>query len=143
MHEHFRDQGAQAYLGTSVAGFPNLFLLTGPNTFVYGSIVGVIEAQLTYITKAIAMAHRQALSRLGVRASAATEYNAEVQRILRTSVWGSGCVSYFLDRHGRNTTMWPWTQAEMSRRMAHFDARAYDLRLRRKTSSRQSDVISQ
>lgn len=127
MKEHFRAHGAEAYLGTSVTGFPNLFLLTGPNTFVYGSIVGVIEAQLNFISNAIAAARRHRLSRLEVRKHVVDRYNDEVQRALSGSVWNSGCASYFQDSRGRITTMWPWSQAEMSRRMARFEATDYHL----------------
>lgn len=139
MKERFRTHGAQANLGTSVAGFPNLFLLTGPNTFVYGSIVGVIEAQLTFIGDAISTAHRLRLSRLDVREDVITRYNDEVQLALSGSVWNSGCASYFQDARGRITTMWPWSQAEMSRRMSRFDANDYQLKAQ---TSDQRDVVA-
>ena len=114
-------QGAEAYLGTTVAGFPNLFLLYGPNTNLgHSSIVLMLESQLGYL--------RQAVRLIGtgrtveVRAEVMRGFNDRLQQRLRGTVFAGGCTSWYLDATGRNTQNWPGTTLE-------FRARTRRLRL--------------
>ncbi len=127
MSEHFESGGAQAYLGTHVAGYPNLFILTGPNSFVYSSIVDVIEAQVERIALAVNFARHHNIGSISVSVAVQETYNVELQEALSRTVWASGCSSWFLNKDGRNTTMWPWSTGELRRRMGDFDPTGFDL----------------
>jgi cation diffusion facilitator CzcD-associated flavoprotein CzcO len=118
-----------AYRGTTVTGFPNLFVLTGPNTGLgHSSQVFMIEAQITYIASALAHARRHGTIRLEVRPDAQAAYDRAVQEKMRRTVWVTGgCRSWYLAPDGRNVALWPdftWVYAWQTRR---FDAASYDL----------------
>jgi len=112
-----------------VAGFPNLFLLVGPNTGLgHNSIVFMIESQIDYVGDALATMRRRGAGRLEVRPEAQAGYNAEVQRLTRGTVWVSGgCASYYIDRNGRNSSLWPTFTWPFRRRTREFDEGAYTL----------------
>ena len=99
----------QAYLGTTVAGFPNFFMLTGPNTGLgHTSIVYMIESQLAYVLDCLRAMERNDLATLEVREDAQAEFNARVQAQMKDTVWTSGgCQSWYIDAKGRNSTLWP------------------------------------
>ncbi|HEV2237181.1 MAG TPA: NAD(P)/FAD-dependent oxidoreductase [Ktedonobacterales bacterium] len=118
----------EAYLGTTVAGFPNLFLQTGPNTGLgHNSMIYMIESQLSYILGALRLMERRGLGAVEVRPSMQAGYNREVQRRLAGSVWNSGCQSWYLHASGRNSSMWPGQTWEYRRRTRRFDPAAYVL----------------
>ena len=119
----------EALHGTTVAGFPNLFLLVGPNSALgHNSIIYIIEAQVDYVLKALdAMAASGAASVVPT-AEAQRRYNQRVQADLADSVWVSGgCSSYYLDAGRRNTTLWPHRAALFRRSVRRFDAQEYRL----------------
>ena len=110
----------QTYLGTVVPGFPNYFQLTGANTGLgHSSMLLMIESQLSYLADGIAKT-RAAGGRFEVRAEVAAAYNAELQRKLPKTVWGSGCSSWYLDAEGRNLTLWPGFTFVFRRRTRTF-----------------------
>jgi cation diffusion facilitator CzcD-associated flavoprotein CzcO len=118
--------GPQAYLGTSVAGFPNLFLLIGPNTGLgHTSMIYMIESQITYLLDCLRFMHKRHVQVVEVRPEQQKVYNDEIQRRMQGTVWTSGCASWYLDAHGRNTTLWPGFTWEFRRRTRRFDAAAY------------------
>lgn len=100
-------KGAQAYLGMTVPGFPNFFMLYGPNTGLgHSSIVYMIESQIEHIIrchKAMTQANADSLE---VDASRYASFNAGVQQRLLGTVW-SGCKSWYVDANGHNSTNWP------------------------------------
>jgi cation diffusion facilitator CzcD-associated flavoprotein CzcO len=101
------DAFGQTYLGTVVPGFPNYFQLTGANTGLgHSSMLLMIESQLAYIIDGIAKTEA-AGGRFEVRPDVAAAYNSKLQRKLPSTVWGSGCSSWYLDSQGRNLTLWP------------------------------------
>ncbi len=119
----------RAYLGTSVPGFPNLFLLLGPNTGLgHSSMVYMIEAQVEHVLRAIGEMDRGGARTIEVRPEAHAEYNRDVDDRMQGTVWDTGgCVSFYLDDTGRNATLWPdWTW-RFRRLAAGFDAGAYTL----------------
>lgn len=120
--------GAEAYLGITVAGFPNLFLFVGPNTgLAHSSMILMIESQAAYILGAIrAMRARRAKS-VNVRSAAQARYNQRLQKRLGKTVWASGCHSWYLAPSGKNTTLWPGFTFEYRLRTARFDVRNYDV----------------
>ena len=118
-----------AFRGTTTAGFPNLFVLTGPNTGLgHTSQVFMIEAQIRYVLSALVHARRHGIDRIEVRPEAQAAYDRVVQRKMRRTVWVTGgCKSWYLDAEGRNVTLWPdftWVYAWQARR---FDPSNYDL----------------
>ena len=120
--------GPSAYLGTAVAGFPNLFLLIGPNTGLgHNSMVYMTESQITYILDCLRTMKRRNLRAVEVRPAAQETFNAELQQRMQGTVWISGCSSWYLDAGGRNTTLWPGFTFEFRRRTRHFDPQRYDL----------------
>lgn len=123
----WRESGAQAYLGTTVPGFPNFFMMTGPNTGIgHTSLVVMIEAQIPYILGCLRQMQSQGSTRCEVRREACEAYNEELQRKMRRTVWMvGGCSSWYLDRHRRNTTLWPDFTWKYRVRMRRFDAENY------------------
>jgi cation diffusion facilitator CzcD-associated flavoprotein CzcO len=119
----------QAYLGTSVAGFPNLFFVTGPNTGLgHNSLLFMIEAQLSYVLDALRQMRRRGASRIEVRRDAVEAYNEYIQRRLVRSVWNTGgCSSWYLDATGRNTTIWPYFTWRYWQKTRRFDPAPYML----------------
>ncbi|HMD47055.1 MAG TPA: NAD(P)/FAD-dependent oxidoreductase [Acidimicrobiales bacterium] len=115
-------QGMEAYLGTTVSGFPNLFVLVGPNTVLgHNSMVFIIESQLNYVMDFLAYAARHGEPTAEVRAKVETRYNRQLQARLATSVWNTGgCASWYLDHRGHNTTLWPGYTVTFRRRTRRF-----------------------
>ncbi len=123
----------QAYLGTAVAGFPNLFMLAGPNTGLgHNSIVFMIESQVHYLIECTAL-HGPSAPRhhRGARAGPAPTSTRRSRRRLQGTVWNTGgCVSWYLDEHGKNTTIWPGSTWPYRRRLRRFQPGDYALRPR-------------
>ncbi|HEX9095782.1 MAG TPA: NAD(P)/FAD-dependent oxidoreductase [Candidatus Dormibacteraeota bacterium] len=121
--------GATAYRGTAIPGFPNLFLLLGPNTGLgHTSVLVMVEAQLRYVMGCLDHLERSGLAAIEVRQEAHEAFNAEVQSRLRDTVWNAGgCRSWYLDKNGRNTTIWPGMTWPYVRLLRSFDPVAYKL----------------
>ncbi len=119
--------GAEAYLGTTVAGFPNLFLLIGPNTGLgHNSMVFMIESQIAYVLDAVKRMRARDLRLVDVRPDVQAAYNARIQERLKNTVWATGCMSWYLTRSGKNTTIWPGFTFEYRWRTHRFDAASYE-----------------
>jgi cation diffusion facilitator CzcD-associated flavoprotein CzcO len=124
LHEAWRD-GAQAYLGITVSGFPNFFMLYGPNTNLGGnSIIYMLEGQIGYVLGALQALQANRLAWLDVRPDVQKEFNAWVQSASRTTVWESGCHSWYTT-DGRNINNWPDHTFLYRYRVRHFDLAAY------------------
>jgi cation diffusion facilitator CzcD-associated flavoprotein CzcO len=112
--DEWRD-GARAYLGTAVPGFPNCYLLYGPNTNLgHNSILFMVERQVNLILQAVAVqaeAARRPGSRLvGVRPDAYQRDDRRTQRLMADTAWVAGCTSWYKSASGRVTNNWPtWT----------------------------------
>jgi cation diffusion facilitator CzcD-associated flavoprotein CzcO len=122
--------GMSAYHGTTVAGFPNLFFLVGPNTGLgHTSIVYMIESQIAYVMSALEQMSARDLAVVEARQDLQEAWNDRLQRELDGTVWNAGgCSSWYLDANGRNTTLWPTFTLPFRRRLARFDITAYDTR---------------
>ncbi len=120
-------KGMEAYLGSTVAGFPNLFFLIGPNSGLgHTSMVVMIEAQLTYVLDALTTMDARGLATVDVKPEVQMSFNDNLQHLLATSVWNTGgCASWYLDERGRNTTLWPTFTFDFRRHTAHFDLDDY------------------
>jgi len=123
--EAWRD-GAQAYLGMTVAGFPNFFVLYGPNTNLGGnSILYMLEGQIGYVRGALQALAADRLAWLDVRPDVQDAFCSWVQSASRTSVWESGCHSWYTTAGGRNTNNWPDHTFRYRSRVRRFDLAAY------------------
>ncbi|NEZ04167.1 NAD(P)/FAD-dependent oxidoreductase [Wenzhouxiangella sp. XN201] len=124
--DRWRD-GPAAYKGTTVHGFPNLFILLGPNTALgHSSVLLMIESQIRYLLSALD--HLEAENgAFEVKQEAQTRWNNWVEQRLSRSVWNAGgCNSWYLHpRSGRNTTIWPGFVSDFRRRLRQFDRDAY------------------
>ena len=127
--EVWRRDGMAAYKGTTIHGFPNLFQIVGPNTGLgHSSMVFIIESQIAYIVDALARMRADGLASVQPSAQAQRRWNHTLQRRLARTVWNTGgCSSWYLDAHGRNTTLWPGTTFAFRARLARFDADAYEV----------------
>ena len=140
--DRFRGQGgnslnevwngdAQAYLGTTISGFPNFFFLLGPNSVVYTSQVVTIEAQVSYIVSCLQSMAAQGLSSIDVRPEVQQSFADEVEHGLRNSVWNvGGCSSYYLNDAGRNFVFYPGFNRGFRSRTRKADLAEYQTRSR-------------
>ncbi len=125
LHETWRD-GARAYLGISVSGFPNFFMLYGPNTNLGGnSIIYMLEGQIGYVLGALRALEDEGLDWLDVRLDVQRAFNDWVHEASRTSVWESGCHSWYTTASGRNITNWPVQTFVYRHRVRRFDLAQY------------------
>lgn len=120
----------EAYLGTTVAGYPNYFMLVGPNTATgHTSVLLYAEAQIDYIIKCLRHLEHHGLSSLDVRPEAQTAFNDRLRQQLKGTIWtAGGCQSWYLDADGGTSTMWPGYTWQFRRALHTFDPRAYRLR---------------
>jgi cation diffusion facilitator CzcD-associated flavoprotein CzcO len=117
----------RAYLGTAIPGFPNLFLLVGPNSAGgYNSIIFTSEAHINYVLACIKQMDRRGIETVEVRQEAYDEFVRETDRRLGASVWNKGgCASWYLDENGRNGVWWPGFTWRLWQRTRRFDAGNY------------------
>jgi cation diffusion facilitator CzcD-associated flavoprotein CzcO len=115
--------GIGAHLGITVAGFPNLFLMLGPNTGLgHTSVVFMIEAQARYIARALDLLDSSGAATIEVNAETQQRFVERTQTRLAKTVWQSGCRSWYQDENGRNFTIWPhftaryWLETRKPRR---------------------------
>jgi cation diffusion facilitator CzcD-associated flavoprotein CzcO len=116
----------QAYLGTSVPGFPNAFLLAGPNTGIgHTSLVYLLECQVAYVFDCLRQMVDHGLETVEVRREVCRAYNADIQQRSKGTVWLSGCSSWYLDRNGLNTTLYPDFTFKFRRKTQRFERGDY------------------
>jgi hypothetical protein len=123
IHEVWSERGgADAYKGISVAGFPNLFMLYGPNTNLgHNSIIYMLESQTDYVIEAIRHAGSHGAKWLDVRPEIYAEFNKELQDELKKTVWQAGCDSWYVTDAGKNTNNWPSFTFDYRRQTRYFD----------------------
>ena len=116
-----------AYLGSTVNGLPNLFLLLGPNLLTgHSSSLTVLERQLGYLADALVQARDNGWSSFEVRRAVQESYNSRLQAALATTVYNAGgCASTYLTARGHNSFCWPWSTARLTRAMSTFNAGEY------------------
>ncbi|MDT5346928.1 MAG: hypothetical protein QOH91_215 [Mycobacterium sp.] len=117
------DGNPTAYLGTSVAGFPNCYLIHGPNIGLgHTSVIHMFESQANYIAAAIGYARAHDVASVEPTPAAQEAFTAEVDRLSAGSVWtAGGCKSWYLNDDGRNVNLWPGTTFDYRRRTLQFD----------------------
>src|SRR5690606_32339745 len=100
--------GAEAYKGISVAGFPNLFMLYGPNTnLAHSSIVFMLESQVEYVMQCVEALRKPDVAFMDVKPERQNAYVTSLQQRLENSGWETGCTSWYKTASGRNTNNWP------------------------------------
>lgn len=134
LHDDWRD-GAEAHLGLTVAGYPNLFLLYGPNTNGVNSIIFMHEAQVHYVMGALRAMRRWRLDSIEVRRGVMDRYNRKLQRSMAGTVWLAGCRSYFRAASGKVVTQLPYSGGRYWLRTRVFPVWAH--RVRRSKAGRE------
>lgn len=127
LEQHWED-GMQAYASSTVRGFPNMFILDGPNASLsHNSAVAMIETQIDYVLGALR--HLPAGTTLEVSASAEDGYAQEMAARSVGKAWTSGCSNWYLDpRTGRQSLLWPGRATEFRERFGTFDPAPYERR---------------
>src|SRR4051812_30096386 len=132
LHDDWKD-GAEAYLGLTVSGYPNLFLLYGPNTNGVNSVIFMHEAQAHYVVRALRAMSRWRLGALEVRRRAMHRYNQRIQSLMPKMVWLAGCTNYFQTPRGKVVTQLPYSGGEYWLRTRLLQIWKYRLTRRRWT----------
>ena len=126
-----KQEGVEAFHGVTVAGFPNFFMLLGPNTgLAHTSVVFMIETQIQHVMSCLRMLARDRADTIEVHQDALRRYNSGLQRRLRHAVWSEGgCTSWYLDQDHVNRALWPgfsfeyWARTRRARRGAYTVSR--------------------
>ena len=127
LREHWSGS-PQAHRGTAIAGFPNMFLLLGPNTGLgHSSMVYMAESQIAYVMDALRSMEKQGAQAVELRKQAEDAYNEDLHEKLDGTVWNTGCSSWYVDDKGRNVTLWPDFTFAFRNQTSKFDADAYEL----------------
>ena len=121
-------QGPTAHLGTVVAGYPNLFVMTGPNTGLgHNSMVYIIESQARFVMRALAALDEKSAAAFDVQRDAQARFNADIQQRLARTVWNTGgCRSWYLESDGSNRVLWPDFTFRFRQRLSRFDWRDFE-----------------
>jgi cation diffusion facilitator CzcD-associated flavoprotein CzcO len=121
-------RGAVAYKGMTVSGFPNWFILMGPNTGPgHTSVLVFTEAQIAHALQAIQTIMRENLRFVDIRQDAQDRYNHGLQQRMRYMVWSSGCNSWYLSDDGSNHALYPGFAAEYVSRARVFKPADYEI----------------
>lgn len=123
------EHGMAAYKGTTIHGFPNLFQIVGPNTALgHSSMIFMIESQVRYIVDAARTMRREGLGAVEPSAAAQDEWTTTIQERMKPTVWTTGgCASWYLDKFGNNTTLWPGQTFAFRGHLSRFDVDKYDV----------------
>ncbi len=127
--QYWERQGLQAHRGSTVSGFPNLFLYLGPNTGLgHNSMVHIMESQSNYLVSYLKTLQRHPGCSLNVRSDSQYQFNQRIQKRMQRTSWTSGgCHSWYLDEHGRNTTLWPGSTLSYRKETKKLDENEYEL----------------
>lgn len=120
--------GAYAHLGISMPGFPNLFMLYGPNTNLgHNSIVYMIESQIRHIVDAVMYCEQHGVHSVEPDSATCQSYNDSIQKRLKNTVWNAGCSNWYVNEHGHQTNNWPGFTFEYRCRVRRFKPGDYRL----------------
>ncbi|HJC30313.1 MAG TPA: NAD(P)/FAD-dependent oxidoreductase [Candidatus Dietzia intestinipullorum] len=124
--EKWESDGMEAYKGTTVAGYPNMFVLIGPATGLgHSSMIYMIESQLNYVADAMRTMRERGLRTVDVRESVQDAYNEELRAGTADTVWVAGCQSWYLDDKGNAPAVWPDFTFSFRNQTREFDLSAY------------------
>jgi cyclohexanone monooxygenase len=125
MRDDWRD-GAEAYLGTVVPGYPNLFTLYGPNTNGVTSIIYILEAQAEFVRRLLDDMARQRVQAVEVRRDVHVAYNDEIQRAMQDTVWLANCNNYYCHPNGKVVTQFPYSGTTFAEIVARVELGDFD-----------------
>ena len=125
--EYWTRNGTEAYLGLNVCNFPNLLLLLGPNSGLgHTSMVHIMESQINYMIHYLEQIEKNGeKSYLDVKPEVQRAYNNELQKKLKTTVWSSGCNSWYLNKDGKNVSIYPGLAFQYRQKTKKFDVNNY------------------
>jgi cation diffusion facilitator CzcD-associated flavoprotein CzcO len=127
LHEQWKD-GAEAFNGLAVAGFPNMFILYGPNTNSgHTSIIFMIENQVNYMVRLMQITKHQRAATIEVKPAVMAHYNDWLQSKLKNSIWVTGCRSWYL-KNGKVTQNWPLSSLSWKRRLKTVNPEDFSFR---------------
>ncbi len=119
--------GAEAYLGTVVPGYPNLFTLYGPNTNGVTSIIYILEAQAEFVCRTLEDMAAAGARAADIRREVHDGYNAEIQRAMEGTVWLAGCNNYYRHPNGKVITQFPYSGTTFAEMLARVKLVEFDL----------------
>jgi cyclohexanone monooxygenase len=125
LRDDWRD-GAEAYLGTVVPGYPNLFTLYGPNTNGVTSIIYILEAQAEFVRRLLDDMVRQRVQAVEIRRDVHDAYNDEIQRAMQGTVWLANCNNYYRHRNGKVVTQFPYSGTRFAEMLARVELDEFD-----------------
>jgi cation diffusion facilitator CzcD-associated flavoprotein CzcO len=118
----------RAYLGMTVNGFPNMFLLYGPNTNGgTGSVIYTVEAASNHVIAALRELEARRARTIELRREAAEAFDRELKAALKGTVWHTGCTSWYLDENGNDPNQWPHMWSTYRRRAAKLPPGVYEV----------------
>ena len=121
--------GGQAYLGMTMNNFPNAFMVTGPNTGLgHSSMIFMMESCFNYVIKALPHILNAQTNYINTRADIQEDYNKRLQKRMQKTIWmQGGCNSWYLNKDGINTTLWPGFTAEYRVLTSRFNPKDYEI----------------
>ena len=125
LRDEWRD-GAEAYLGTVVPGFPNLFTLYGPNTNGVTSIIYILEAQAEFVRRILDDMATAGVGAVDIRREIHDAYNAEIQQAMQNTVWRANCNNYYRHPNGKVVTQFPYRGTAFAERLARVKLDDFD-----------------
>jgi cyclohexanone monooxygenase len=125
LRDDWRD-GAEAYLGTVVPGYPNLFTLYGPNTNGVTSIIYVLEAQAEFVRRLLDAMTHAGVAAVDVRREIHDAYNSEIQRAMADTVWLANCNNYYTHPNGKVVTQFPYSGTTFVEMLARVELDEFD-----------------
>lgn len=126
LNQAWRD-GAEAYKGISVSGFPNFFMLYGPNTNLgHNSILYMLESQFAYVLKCLQTLEQPGLRYIDVKPQVQQRFNRHLQQVIRHSIWEQGCNSWYKNAAGKNTNNWPGFTFTYRQQTRHLELADYE-----------------
>ncbi|QKT13548.1 MULTISPECIES: flavin-containing monooxygenase [unclassified Rhodococcus (in: high G+C Gram-positive bacteria)] len=127
--ERWQRGGVRTHLGVTIAGMPNAFFLSGPNTGLgHNSVIVMIEAQIAHALEAMHLVERHGAGGLDVRTEVQDAFDAALRERLSRGVWSTGgCASWYLDARGSNHALWPGSSWSYRRRTRVVDPADYEL----------------
>jgi len=120
-------QANEAYRSVAVPGFPNFFMLVGPNSPIGNfSVILISEIQLTYILQLVDLVLGGKCRAVMPKEQATRRFNVALREAMKNTVWVTGCQSWYLDRNG-NPALWPWSFDRFRKEMNSPDLADFDL----------------
>jgi len=132
--DHWSTSGPEAYLGSTISGFPNLLSIIGPNTGLgHNSMIHMMESQFNYLLSYLDLLEKQDALYLDVKSTVQAVFNQEIQKELATMVWSTGCNSWYQMDNGKNTTLWPGPTSTFRQRTRKVVAQDYNIQKKRQS----------